>query len=121
MTEPPISDAETVGLPGPIAADLLEASMCCTLGAYRAAGLLARRGVEQVAVMRRVPPEMRTLHQKLTWLIEAGHLPPELVPDARAVRALGNAAAHGAEGVTMDEAYAGVRSSLAVVVGVLLG
>ena len=118
--EPPISEADAVGLPGPIAADLLEASMCCTFGAYRAAGLLARRGVEQVAVMRRVPPEMRTLHQKLTWLVEAGHLPPDLVPDARAVRDLGNAAAHGAEGVTMDEACAGVRSSLAVAVGVLL-
>ena len=118
--QPPISEADTVGLPGPIATDLLEASMCCTFGAYRAAGLLARRGVEQVAVMRRVPAEMRTLHQKLTWLIEVGHLPPELVPDARAVRNLSNAAAHGAEGVTLDEACAGVRSSLAVAVGVLL-
>ncbi len=118
--ERPISEADTAGLPGPIAADLLEASMCCTFGAYRAAGLLARRAAEQVAVLRRVPLEMRTLHQKLTWLLEAGHLPPDIVPDVRAVRDLGNAAAHGAEGVTMDEACAGVRSSLAVAVGVLL-
>jgi hypothetical protein len=119
--EPPISEADTAGLPGAIAADLLEASLCCTFGAYRAAGLLARRAVDQVAVLRRVPLEKRTLHEKLTWLLEAGYLPPDLAPDARAVRHLGTAAAHGTEGVTMDEACAGVRSSLAVAVGVLLG
>lgn len=119
--QPPISEADTAGLPGPIAADLLEASMCCTFGAYRAAGLLARRAVDQVAVLRRVPLDMRTLHQKLAWLLEAGHLPPDLVRSARAVRDLGSAAAHGAEGVTMDEACVGVRASLAVAVGVLLG
>ena len=94
--------------------------MCCTFGAYRAAGLLARRAVEQVAVLRLVPLEMRTLHQKLTWLFDAGHLPPDAVRDARAVRDLGNAAAHGSEGVTMDEACSGVRASLAVAAGVLL-
>jgi hypothetical protein len=119
--EPPISEADTAGLPSAIAADLLEASMCCTFGAYRAAGLLARRAVDQVAVLRRVPLEMRTLNGKLTWLLEAGHLPPDLASDARAVRDLGTAAAHGTEGVTTDEACAGVRSSLAVAVGVLLG
>ncbi len=113
----PISPADTAGLPGPIAADLLEASRCCTIGAYRAAGLLARRAVEQVAVLRRVPLEMRTLNQKLAWLVEAGHLPVHLVGDARTVRDLGNAAAHGTEEVTMDEGLAGVRSGLAVAVG----
>lgn len=118
--ERPVTEADTAGLPGPIAADLLEASMCCTVGAYRAAGLLARRAVEQVAVLRRVPLEMRTLHQKLAWLLEAGHLPPEVVPEARAVRDLGNAAAHGAESVTMEEACGGVRSGLIVAIAVLV-
>ena len=117
----PIADAEAAGLPAPIAADLLEASLCCSFGAYRAAGLLTRRAVEQVAVLRRVPLEMRSFHQKVAWLVEAGHLPPDAVPDARAVRNLGNAAAHGAEGVTMEEACAGVRSGLAIAVAALLG
>ncbi len=116
----PISDSDTAGLPAPIADDLIEASLCCTVGAYRVAGLLTRRAVEQVAVLRRVPLEMRTFHQKVAWLVEAGHLPADLVSDARAVRDLGTAAAHGAEGVTMDEAWAGVVSGLAVAVGVLL-
>jgi len=119
LHEQPISPADTAGLPGPIAADLLEASMCCTIGAYRAAGLLARRAVEQVAVLRRAPLEMRTLNQKLAWLIEAGHLPVDLVADARTVRDLGNAAAHGTEEITEDEGLAGVRSSLAVAVAAL--
>ena len=117
--DPPISEADTIGLPPPIAADLLEAAACCSIGAYRAAGLLARRAVEQVAVLRRVPREMATLNQKLGWLLEAGHLPAVCAADARAVRALGNAAAHGAEDVTRDEAWAGVRSALAVAAAVL--
>jgi hypothetical protein len=119
MSEAPIAPDDTVGLPAPIAADLLEASTCCTFGAYRAAGLLARRAVEQVVVLRRVPLERRTLDQKLAWLLEAGHLPRAYVADARAVRDVGNAAAHGAEDLTSEETYAGVRSALAVAVAVL--
>lgn|GEM_PF-3749037 len=118
---PLISDADVAGLPSPIAADLLEASLCWSVGAYRAAALLTRRAVEQVAVLRRVPLEMRSFHQKVAWLVQAGHLPPELVADARAVRDLGNAAAHGVSRVTLEEACAGVRSGLTVAVGVLLG
>jgi hypothetical protein len=116
----PISAADTAGLPGPIAADLLEASACCAIGAYRAAGLLARRAVEQVAVLRRVPPGMGTLNQKLVWLLESGHLPPDAIAGARAVRDLGNAAAHGAQPVTVDEAWDGIRSACAVAVCALL-
>ena len=119
ISAPPIEEGETAGLPGPIAADLLEASTCCSFGAYRAAGLLARRAVEQVVVLRRVPLERRTLDHKLAWLLEAGHLPRALVADARTVRAVGNAAAHGGEGVSRDEAFAGVRSALAVALAVL--
>ena len=116
----PLSDAETAGLPAAIASDLLEASLCCTFGAYRAAGLLTRRAVEQVAVLRRVPRQMRTFNQKVAWLLEAGHIPVELAADARAVRELANAAAHGVEAVSSHEAWTGVRSGLAVARGVLL-
>ena len=72
-------------------------------------------------MLRRAPLEMGTFQQKLAWLLEARHLAPDLVPDARVVRDLGNSAAHGSEHVTSDEACAGVRSGLAVTVGVLLG
>lgn len=110
----PISKEDTAGLPSPIATDLLEASLCCTFGAYRAAALMARRAIEQVAVLRRVPREMRTFHQKVAWLVQVAQLPHERLRDARVVRDLGNAAAHGAEAVTMEDACAGVRSALAL-------
>jgi hypothetical protein len=117
--EPPITPAEVAGLPAPIAADLLEAADCCAFGAYRAAGLLARRTVEQVVVMRRVPLEMRTLQQKIGWLLTAGHLPRSLAAEARAVRDVGTAAAHGGDPVTAGEADAVVRAALAIARAVL--
>ena len=115
----PITDVDVVGLPSPIAADLFEASTCCCAGAYRAAALVARRAVEQAVVMRGVPLDMRTLHQKLVWLLKSGYLPAELAGAARTVRDVGNAASHGAEAVTRDEANAMVVASLAVVRGAL--
>ena len=117
--EPPITPADVAGLPAPIAADLLEAAVCCAAGAYRAAGLLARRTVEQVVVMRRVPLEMRTLQQKVGWLLTAGHLPRSLAPDARTMRDVGTAAAHGGDPVTAAEAEAVVRAALAIARAVL--
>ena len=119
--EPPITEADVAGLPPSIAADLLEAARCCTFGAYRAAGLLARRAVEQVAVLRRLPLDMRTLDQKLGWLLRAGHLPRERAADARVVRDVGTAAAHGGDALTRAEAEAVVRSALVVARAALLG
>lgn len=118
MTEPAI---DVAGLPAPVAADLLEAARCCGFGAYRGAGLLARRAVEQVAVMRRLPLDMRTLDQKLGWLLREGHLPRQLAKDARVVRDIGTAAAHGGEALTRDEAFAMVAAAAAVARGVLSG
>ena len=125
MTQPPpeeplVTVEKTAGLPGPIATDLLEAAACLTFGAHRAAALLGRRAVEQVVVMRRVPLEMKTLHQKMVWLLQAGHLPRHLAGHARTVGDSGTAAAHGGEALSRDEAHAMVVSSLAVARGVLV-
>jgi hypothetical protein len=120
MDAPPIVAEETAGLPAPVVADLLEAALCCELGAYRAAGLLARRTVEQVVVMRGVPLTMRTLAQKLGWLLAAGHLPRSLAAEARTLRDVGTAAAHGGDPITRTEAGAAVRAALAVARSVLL-
>ncbi|HEV2760312.1 MAG TPA: DUF4145 domain-containing protein [Acidimicrobiales bacterium] len=125
MTQPPPEEPlatveDTAGLPGPIATDLLEAAACLAFGAHRAAALLGRRAVEQVVVMRRVPLEMKTLHQKLVWLVQAGHLPRHLAGHARTVGDIGTAAAHGGEALSRDEAHAMVVSSLAVARGVLV-
>jgi hypothetical protein len=115
-----ITEDDTAGLPGPVAADLLEAAACWEAGAYRAAVLMARRAVEQVVVMRGVPLEMKTLHQKLVWLLKARHLPGPLAPHARTVRDAGNAAAHGGEPVAADEARSMIVASLAVARAALL-
>jgi hypothetical protein len=112
---PPVTAAETEGLPAPIAADLLEAGACCSFGAYRAAGLLARRAVEQAAVLCRVPLDRKTLAQKIGWLLAAGHVPGALRPQARTVAAVGAAAAHGGEALTRAEAYSVVTAALHVV------
>lgn len=120
MEPTPIAAEETVGLPAPLAADLLEAAACCSFGAYRAAALLARRTVEQVVVMRRVPLEMRTLQQKVVWLLTAGYLPRQLAPAARTVAEIGTAAAHGGGPVTRSEADAVVRAALSVARAVLV-
>lgn len=116
----PISAADTEGLPPTVAADLLEAARCCSSGAYRGAALLARRTVEQVVVTRRVPLEMRTFQHKVGWLLADGHLPPAFAADARTVRDVGAAAAHGSDPITGDEAVAMVRSALAIARAVLL-
>jgi hypothetical protein len=114
-----ITDADTAGLPDPVAADLLEAATCWEAGAYRAAVLMARRAVEQVVVMCGIPLDMKTLHQKLVWLLNAGHLPGALAADARTVRDAGNAAAHGGEPVAAEEARTMIVASLAVARGAL--
>ena len=122
MTRPEIAitEKDTSGLPGPIVTDLLEAAACLEIGAHRAAALVARRAVEQVVVLRRVPLETKTLHQKLGWLLKAGHLPRPLAGHARTVGDIGTAAAHGGGTLTTDEAHAMVISSLAVARGVLV-
>lgn len=116
---PVITEAETAGLPASIAADLLEAATCGAAGAHRAAALMARRAVEQVVVMCGVPLEAKTLNQKLVWLLKAGHLPGHLAGDARTVRDVGNAAAHGGATLTRDEAEAVIVAALAVARGAL--
>ncbi len=118
--DPPIEPADVAGLPASIAADLLEAAACCSSGLYRAAGLLARRAVEQVVVLRRVPLEMRTLQQKVGWLLTAGHLPRALAAEARTVRDVGTAAAHGGDPVSREEAYRVVTATMAIARAVLL-
>jgi hypothetical protein len=115
-----LTEDDTAGLPASVAADLMEAATCWEAGAYRAAVLMARRAVEQVVVISGVPLEMKTLHQKLVWLLKAGHLPGSSAADARTVRDVGNAAAHGGEPVAADEARSMIVASLAVARGTLI-
>jgi hypothetical protein len=118
--EAPVTDADTVGLPPSIAADLVEAGTCCAFGANRGAALLARRAIEQVAVLRRVPLDRRTLAQKVAWLLGTAPQPPSFLAEARTVRDVCTAAAHGSDAVTRAEANAVVRAALVVATETLL-
>ncbi|HEV2767875.1 MAG TPA: DUF4145 domain-containing protein [Acidimicrobiales bacterium] len=118
--EPPITRRQTAGLPEGIANDALEAARCYSFMAYRGAGLLARRTVEQAIVMLGVPPTKKTLQHKLHWLLEAGHLPKRWASPAGTILEVGNAAAHGAGAISKGEAHAGVTAAL-LVVTVLVG
>ena len=113
--EPPITRSQTAGLPGGMATDLLEACRCYSFTAYRGAGLLVRRAVEQAAVIRKVPLTNRTFQQKLDWLLDEGHLPKQWKASADAVRDIANAAAHGASVIRREEAHTAIRAALAVV------
>lgn len=117
---PPITRRHTAGLPEGIANDLLEACRCYSFMAYRGAGLLARRAVEQAVVMLGVPLTKRTLHQKLDWLLDAGHLPKRSSSTADTMRDIANAAAHGASAISREEAHTAVSAALAIVT-VLVG
>lgn len=103
------------GLPQGIADDLEEATRCLAVQAHRGAGLLARRAVEQAVVMLGVPLTKRTFGQKLDWLVHEGHLPASARSAADTLRDVGNAAAHGANAITAEEAQAGVSAALALV------
>ena len=116
----PVDDRQTAALPEGIARDLREASTCCSVQAYRGAGLLTRRAVEQAVVMLGVPPTKRTLQQKIGWLLEEGHLPERWRSAARTISDVCNAAAHGASPISSDEAHAALTAALAVVT-VLVG
>lgn len=113
--EPPILRHQTADLPAGMAEDLLEACRCYSFAAYRGAALLARRSVEQAVVMLGVPPTRRTLHQKIHWLLAEGHLPQRCKQSAVTLRDVGNAASHGASGVSRDEAGAAVSAALSMV------
>lgn len=118
--EPPITRRQTAGLPEGIANDLLEACRCYSFMAYRGAGLLARRAVEQAVVMLGVPPTKKTLQHKLHWLLEGSHLPKQWTSSAGTILEVGNAATHGASAINRDEAHAAVTAALSVVT-VLVG
>lgn len=121
--ERPLASArhQTAGLPEAMADDLLEAGRCCAAGAYRGAGLLARRAFEQAVVSLGVPPTRRTLRQKVAWLVDQGRLGAELLPAAITLAGVANAAAHGASAITRDEAGDGVAAARTLVVALVGG
>jgi Domain of unknown function (DUF4145) len=103
--------AANPSVPGPIAADWLEAHMCLTIGAFRGAAAMARRAVQGIAVEQGAKDG--NLHAQLKELETKATLHPTMVEWADHIRLLGNVGAHpgadGLETVSEDEARDVVR------------
>jgi hypothetical protein len=98
-------------VPAPLAADLREAHLCLSIGAFRGAAAMARRAVQGVAVEQgakdaKLSAQLKELEAKAT-------LHPTMVEWADHIRLLGNVGAHpgadGLETVSEDEAREVVR------------
>lgn len=91
-------------VPESIAAAATEATLCLSMGAYRAVGALARAVIEATAKDKTA--EGRNLESRIDALAKAGHIRPHTQAQAHEIRHFGNDMAHGdfAEPTTMEEA-----------------
>lgn len=91
-------------VPAHIASAASEATMCFSLGAYRAVGALARAVVEATAKDKKATGA--NLAARIDQLKESGHVRPLVQEAAHEVRHFGNTIAHGdfADATTKEEA-----------------
>jgi hypothetical protein len=98
------SRKEFPDVPEHIASAASETTLCLSMGAYRAAGSLARAVVEAVAKEKGIVSGQ--LHAKIEALQAAHHIRPHTRDQAHEVRHFGNGMAHGdfTDPVTSEEA-----------------
>jgi hypothetical protein len=91
-------------VPEHIAAAATEASLCLSVGAFRAVGSLARAVIEATAKDKRA--DGRNLEKRIDALYDDNHIRPHTKDQAHEVRHFGNDMAHGdfADPVTQEEA-----------------
>lgn len=91
-------------VPEPVAGAATEATLCFSVGAFRAVGGLARAVVEAAAKAKGI--EARTLQDKIQAMADGGLVRPHIKDAADEVRYFGNNMAHGdfADAVTAEEA-----------------
>lgn len=91
-------------VPPQIASAATEATLCMSIGAYRAVGALARAVIEATAKHKKA--EGRDLYARIEALAAADHIRSHTKAQAHEVRHFGNEMAHGdfAEEVAADEA-----------------
>src|SRR3989344_9222348 len=82
--------------------DLEEANLCFAVGAYRAAGFMARRAL-QICYIEKGAPDNK-LQDQIDWLLNQQIITKELKEWAHEVRLTGNDAAHPPKDVLKDEA-----------------
>lgn len=104
---PPQAAEVSKDVPEMVRADLEEAGLCVSMGAYKAGVTMYRRALEGAAVDKGADPKKR-LADQLKELQGKGILHQALVDAAREIRLLGNYGAHpsddGLDKVQVDEA-----------------
>ncbi|WP_447924743.1 DUF4145 domain-containing protein [Georgenia muralis] len=108
---------EFIDVPGHIADAASEATLCFSVGAYRAAGSLARAVVEATAKDKGAVG--RDLYQRIEALGTAGYVRTHTKDQAHEVRHFGNGMAHGdfTDPVTSEEAAEVIELTSAFHVG----
>jgi hypothetical protein len=105
-TFPPVSLERPADVPEGVAADYVEASLCLSVGAHKAAAAMCRRALQAAALDKGC--KRRKLNSQLDELSKKGLLNPSLLEVAHQVRYFGNYGAHpdedGLGGVSQDEA-----------------
>ena len=91
-------------VPDPIRQAAGEAHACLSIGAYRAAAIMARAVVEAVANHQKI--EAHNLKDKIDTLFEQGLITPRVRRQAHEVRYIGNEMAHGEFVEPVDSAAA---------------
>jgi hypothetical protein len=94
-------------IPAPVRADVFEARMCYSVGAYKGTAVLCRRALQGACVEQGANPKKK-LHGQIEEVVEANKVHGSLKDWADAIRLIGNSGAHvgddGLEDVTHDEA-----------------
>lgn len=89
----PLDRREFPDVPDHIAGGASEATLCLSVGAYRAAGALARAVVEATA--KEKGADGRDLFNRIEALAAADHIRPHTKEQAHEIRHFGNGMAHG--------------------------
>lgn len=80
-------------IPDSIRKDFKEAQKCFSIGAFRAAGVMARRALQNCCLDKGAK-EKDNLEKQISWLFEQGIITKDLKEWAHEVRLTGNDAAH---------------------------
>lgn len=78
---------------GSIRKDFEEANVCFSVGAFRAAAVMARRALQNVCLDKGAQPNDR-LEKQIDWMFSQGVITKDLKEWAHEVRIVGNDAAH---------------------------
>ncbi len=88
-------------MPGFLKEDFLEANLCFSVGAYRAAVVLARRALQNCCFEKGAPDKV--LHEQIEWLLSQQIITKDLNDWAIEVKATGNDAAHPSKDPNKEE------------------